>query len=133
MQSLLENRQKTVAFNLQEAQQRADEAQQKLIVAREQLELAREQAQNVHDQSQLTIKQEKQKLETNLLDDVARLQTFKKSTSTLQKQKAIQQVSKQVITLALKQVRAKLSGRYDPTFQTSVNNFYVALLRNYQR
>lgn len=120
-------------FNLQEAQQRAQEAQQKLMAAREQLDLAREQVKIVYTQSESTIKQEKQKLETTLQNDIARLQTFKKSASVLQRQRAIQQVSTQVITLALKQVRTKLAGRYDRVFQTSVNNFYVALLRNYQR
>nr|AYC64270.1 ATP synthase CF0 subunit I [Pseudobryopsis hainanensis] len=133
LKSLLENRQQTVIFNLQEAQQRAQEAQKKLIVAREQLESARSQAKIVHEQSESAINQEKQKLETGLRNDVARLQAFKQSSLALQKQRAVQQVSKQVITLALKQVRTKLTGRYDRVFQTSVNNFYVALLRNYQR
>jgi len=50
----------------------------------------------------------------------------------LQQQKAINQVSQQVVSLALNQVREKLNSRLDASFHASVNNFNIVLFTNYK-
>lgn len=76
---------------------------------------------------------EKDKYKKQTIEDIERLEKLKQDTIVFQQQKAIKQLSKQVITLALEQVYKKIENRYDRVFQTSVNNFYIALFRNYQK
>ena len=76
---------------------------------------------------------EKDKYKKQTIEDIERLEKLKQDTIVFQQQKAIKQLSKQVITLALEQVYKKIENRYDRVFQTLVNNFYIALFRNYQK
>lgn len=61
-----------------------------------------------------------------------RLEEFKQNTLRLQQQKAINQVSQQVVSLALTQVKEKLNNRLDSAFHASVNNFNIVLFTNYK-
>lgn len=76
---------------------------------------------------------EKDKYKNQTIEDIERLKKLKQDTIVFQQQKAIKQLSKQVITLALEQVYKKIENRYDRPFQISVNNFYISLFRNYQK
>ena len=87
----------------------------------------------IKKQSLTTAELEKAKYKKQTIDDIERLKKLKQETILFQQQKAIKQLSRQVISLALKQVYKKIENRYDGVFQTSVNNFYIALFRNYQK
>lgn len=131
LRSLLQNRKETILNNLQEADQRAKEAQEKLDQARTQLELAKKKAIEIREQGIITAEQEKKQCIRQTQEDSLRLEEVKQETLRFQQQKAINQVSQQVVSLALNQVRAKLTKRLDPTFHSSVNNFNIVLFTNY--
>ena len=56
-----------------------------------------------------------------------RLEEVKQETIKFQQQKAINQVSQQVVSLALNKVREKLNNRLNSSFHSSVNNFNIVL------
>ena len=132
LRSLLENRKQTVLNNLREADQRANEAQEKLNQAQAQLELAKKKATEIREQGIATAEQEKMQTIRQAEKDVARLEELKDETIKLQQQKALSQISQQVVSLALTKVREKLAKSLDDTFHSSVNNFNIVLLTNYK-
>lgn len=132
LRSLLENRKQTVLNNLREADQRATEAQEKLNQAQAQLELAKKKATEIREQGLVTAEQEKLQTISQAEKDVLRLEELKNETIELQQQKALSQVSQQVVTLALTKVREKLNKSLDDAFHSSVNNFNIVLLTNYK-
>nr|YP_009105534.1 CF0 subunit I of ATP synthase [Lobosphaera incisa]AIT94209.1 CF0 subunit I of ATP synthase [Lobosphaera incisa] len=132
LRSLLENRKQIILNNLQQADQRAKEAQEKLQQAKTQLELAKNKASEIRQQGNITAEQEKKQCIRQTQDDIMRLEEFKQNTLRLQQQKAINQVSQQVVSLALTQVKEKLNNRLDSAFHASVNNFNIVLFTNYK-
>jgi F-type H+-transporting ATPase subunit b len=132
LKSLLENRKQTIIVNLQEAEQKATEAQEKLNEARTQLELSQKKAFEIREQGIFNAEQEKKQCIRQTQDDALRLEELKHETIRFQQQKAINQVSKQVISLALSQVREKLKKPLDSSFHSSVNNFNIVLFTNYK-
>ncbi len=132
LRSLLDNRKQTILNNLQEADQKAKEAEDKLIAARKQLELAKAKASEIRQQGNLNSEQEKKQSIRQAQEDILRLEELKQEAINFQQQKAISQVSQQVVSLALSQVREKLATRLDPTFHSSVNNFNIVLFTNYK-
>ncbi len=122
-----------IIANIQEAEKREAEAIEKLNAAKLQLENSRQKVGEIREQSLITAETEKEKYQKQTIEDIERLEKLKQETIIFQQQKAIKQLSKQVITLALKQVYKKIENRYDGQFQNSVNNFYIALFRNYQK
>jgi F-type H+-transporting ATPase subunit b len=132
LRSLLENRKQTVLNNLREADQRASEAQEKLNQAQAQLELAKKKATEIREQGITTAEQEKLQTIRQAEKDVSRLEELKDETIKLQQQKALSQISQQVVSLALTKVREKLKKSLDDSFHSSVNNFNIVLLTNYK-
>nr|AYD72403.1 ATP synthase CF0 B subunit [Acetabularia peniculus] len=132
LRSLLDNRKQIILNNLQEAEQRANEAQEKLNKARNQLEISRQKALEIHQQGEITVKQEMNQCIQQTQDDINRLEEMKIETLFLYKQKTISQFSYQVILMALQQVREKLKNILDSSIHTSINNFNIALFKNYQ-
>jgi F-type H+-transporting ATPase subunit b len=132
LRSLLENRKQTILKNLQEADQRAKEAKEKLEQAQKQLELAKTKAAEIREQGVVTAEQEKRQCIRQTQKDTLRLEEVKQETLRFQQQKVVNQVSQQVVSLALNQVRTKLTKRLDPTFHSSVNNFNIVLFTNYK-
>ena len=132
LRSLLENRKQTILKNLQEADKRAKEAQEKLVQAKTQLELAQKKASEIRQQGLLAIEKEKEKCIEKAEQDAARLEEKKQETIRFHQQKAVTQISQQVIFLALKQVREKLKSRVDGTLHASINNFNIALFTKYK-
>jgi len=132
LRSLLDNRKQTILNNLQEADLKAKEAENKLVQAQAQLELAKKKAIEISEQGILNAKQEQKQSIRQTQEDISRLEEVKQETIYFQQQKAISQVSQQVVSLALNQVREKLSSRLDPTFHSSVNNFNIVLFTNYK-
>lgn len=132
LRSLLENRKQTVLNNLREADLRATEAQEKLNQAQIQLENAKKKAIEIGEQGLTTAEQEKLQTINQAEKDVLRLEELKQETIQLQQQKALSQISQQVVALALTKVREKLTKSLDDTFHSSVNNFNIVLLTNYK-
>lgn len=131
LKSLLENRRELILSNLKEADTRAVVAQQKLDKARSQFEEAKLKAQEIQNQSVSTLQKEKSHSKIQTEEMIQRLEKLKKETLIFQQQKTLKLLSKKIIQLSLMQVQEKLKNRVDLKFQTSVNNFYIALFRNY--
>jgi F-type H+-transporting ATPase subunit b len=132
LRSLLDNRKETILANLQEADLRAKEAQEKLAAARLQLEQAQAKAKEIRQQGTITAEQEKQLCIKQAEADMARLEDVKQQTLRLQQQRAMSQVSQQVIALALQKVREKLDAAANEAFHTSVNNSNIAFFTKYK-
>jgi F-type H+-transporting ATPase subunit b len=133
LKSLLENRRQAILNNLKEADQKAFEAQERLNQAKAALNEAVKKADMIKQQSVLTAEQESQQVVRQTQEELARLEQSKQDTIQLQRQRAIQQLSQQVITLALSQVKNKLAAsRKDAAFHNSVNQFHIVLLTNYK-
>ena len=133
LRSLLENRRQTVLATLEQANQRAREAKQRLEEAASQLEFAHKKAAQIREQGSAAAEKEKRDSLAQTEEDVLRLEGAKEETLALQQQKAVAQVSQQVVGLALNRVRDKLANRLDATFHQSVNSFNIVLFTNYKQ
>ena len=132
LRSLLENRRQTIVNNLEEADNKAKEAQEKLSKAKARLETAKNKALEIKNQGNVTAEQEKKQCIFQTEQDALRLEQVKQETIKFQQQKAISQVSQQVISLALSKVREKLSNQLNSNFHSSVNNMNLVLFTNYK-
>jgi len=132
LKSVLTNREQTILTNINEAEKRADEAQAKLMEAQQNFENSKQKALEVQKNSFITAEVEVAKCQKQGQEDIERLYKVKDETILFQEQKIIKEISQQIIRCALQQVYKKLENRYDDYFQNSVNNFYIALFRNYQ-
>ena len=132
LKALLENRRQTVLSTLEQANQRAKEAKQRLEAAVAQLELAENKSKDIRQQGSSAAEKEKRDLLAQTETDIKRLEESKEETISLQQQKAVAQVSQQVVKLALTRVRDKLASRLDTTFHQSVNSFNIVLFTNYK-
>lgn len=132
LRSLLENRRQTVLATLEQANERAREAKQRLEEAASQLEFAEKKAAEIRQQGGTAAEKEKADLLAQTEQDIVRLEGTKEETLGLQQQKAVAQVSQQVVALALNRVRDKLTNRLDATFHQSVNSFNIVLFTNYK-
>ncbi len=132
LRSLLDNRKQTILNNLEEADKKAKEAQEKLNKTKTQLELAKKKAAEIREQGIVTAEQEKKQCIFQTEQDASRLEEIKQETIQFQQQKAISQISQQVVSLALTKVREKLNNRLNSSFHSSVNNFNIVLFTNYK-
>nr|UXE31160.1 ATP synthase CF0 subunit I [Ostreobium quekettii] len=131
LRSLLENRQQLILSNLSEADTRAQKAQEKIREAKSQFEAAKIKAEEIAKQGVITLNKDRNNSQIQTEEMIQRLDQLKQETIISQQQKALQLLSQKVIQSALTQVQEKLQNRIDSKFQTSINNFYIALLRNY--
>lgn len=132
LRSLLENRRQTIQTNLEQADKKAQEAEERLAKVKNRLERSQQAAKDILDQGRVTADQEKKRSLEQTRNDIARLEQTKEETIQLQQQKAISQVSKQVVGLAFQQVKSKLSPPLDKTIHASVNDFNIVLFGEYQ-
>ena len=132
LRSLLDNRKQTILNNLEESDNKAKEAQEKLNKAKTRLEAAKKKAAEIKEQGNITAEQEKKQCIFQTEQDTLRLQQVKQETIQFQQQKAISQVSQQVVSMALNKVREKLSNKLNSDFHSSVNNFNIVLFTNYK-
>nr|YP_009104824.1 CF0 subunit I of ATP synthase [Symbiochloris handae]AIT93307.1 CF0 subunit I of ATP synthase [Symbiochloris handae] len=132
LRSLLENRRQTIQTNLEQADKKAEEAEERLTKVKDRLERSQQAAKDILAQGRLTADQEKKRSLEETRNDIARLEQTKEETIQLQQQKAIAQVSKQVVGLAFQQVKSKLSPPLDKTIHASVNDFNIVLFGEYR-
>lgn len=129
VRELLKNRKETIISNLREADRRASEALEKLTSAQAQLEEAKTKAEEIRNQGIFAAEQEKALCIKQAEEEKTRLIQGKHDTIRLQQQKAIDQISQQIISLAIEQVRVKFQTKANARLHNSVNNFKNALLQ----
>lgn len=95
-------------------------------------EEAKKKAQEIEQQGVVTVNNNKVQSETQTFEIIQRLKTLKKETLLFQQQKVLKLLAKKVIQSSMTQAQKKLKNCKDSTFQNSMNNFYIALLRNYE-
>lgn len=83
------------------------------------------------EQGIITLNEDKDKFQLQTEETIQRLSTLKKEALLFQEQKALKLVLEKVIQLSVTQVRERLQNRINSKFQISINNFYIALFRNY--
>lgn len=135
IRELLENRKKTILENICAADARAQEIQDKVNQAKKQLTMAEQKAVEIREQGIIAAEREKGLCISQANEAAARLHTLKEDTIRLQQQKAIQQISQQIVALSLKQARTQLEIRSESdTFQIWVNqlkmNHYATLFES---
>lgn len=130
VRELLKNRKETIINNLREADNRATEALEKRNLAKAQLEEAQKRATEINEQGVLAAEQEKALCIKQAEEDANRVIQGKQDTVRLQQQKAIEQISQQIVALAIEQVRVKLQTKASARFHVSVNSFKSALLQS---
>lgn len=132
LRSLLENRKQLILNNVVEAENRASDAKEKLDKAKAALDQAFLKANEIVKKGEESASMEKSLALTQFELDLNRLEESKDQNIQLQQQKAISEISQQVISLALTGVREKLERRLDKNFHSSVNNFNIVLLTKYK-
>jgi F-type H+-transporting ATPase subunit b len=132
LRSLLETRKQTILNNLREADQRAIEAQEKLSQAQTQLELSKKKAAEIREQGMTTAEQDKLQTIRQAENDVQRLEELKNETISLQQQKALGEISKQLITLAFNTVREKFKNPVRSSFHIEFNNLNIIFFTSYK-
>nr|ALO21347.1 CF0 subunit I of ATP synthase [Chlorogonium capillatum] len=126
LRSLLDDRKKTILYNLEEANQRALEAQEKLNNAKAGLEYAKKKAQLIREEG---ISRATSEINTvvNIHEiRLAKLEEFKNETVQFYQQKAFKEAYLYVVSKILTRVRERLNRGLDSTYHVVVNNFYVS-------
>ena len=108
LRELLENRKKLILQNICAADARAKEVQDKMNKAIVQLENSKIKAIEIREQGIKTAQREKDLCIKQTDEETNRLKQKKQSAINLQQQKAIKQISQQIVILSLKQVRDQL-------------------------
>jgi F-type H+-transporting ATPase subunit b len=131
LNTLLEDRKKTILANLQEASQRAEDAEKKLAFAKQELEMATKKAEEIREEGL-----KKATVEINICvsqheERLKRLEEFKQETIQFYQQKAFKQAYMYMISRIMGRVREKLNQGLDKTYHVLVNNFYVSRFGEY--
>jgi F-type H+-transporting ATPase subunit b len=126
LRELLDNRKKLILQNISAADARAKEIEDKMNQAKLQLETAEKKATEIQAQGLIAAEREKQVCIEQAEEETARLKQVKQDTINLQQQKAIQQISQQIVLLSLKQVRETLKVKMkSQTFHPWVNKVKI--------
>lgn len=135
LRELLETRKQKILDNISLADARAKEMEDRISQARTQLENAEKRAIEIREQGILSAEREKDLCISQADDEAVRLNQLKDDSIRLQQQKAIQQISRQIVALSVKQARQDLNTKTETKmFQSWVNKAkmlqYVAITEN---
>jgi len=129
LRELLDQRRQTILSTLQEADKKKYILQQQLDIAKEAVKIARITAEDIRSQSIQTIDQENYAIEEKLKKDLEILQQSSDQAIKLERQRAMQSITQQVISLALKTAENKLISLNPkgPSYskQKDLNNLHV--------
>lgn len=126
LNELLENRKKTILQNICAANDRAQEVKEKINKAVLQLENAKQKASEIREQGLIAAKREKNACVEQAEEETNRLKQTKQSSIRLQQQKAIKEISQQIVLLSLKQVRDQLKLKMkSKTFHPWINKVKI--------
>jgi len=103
----LQTRQTTILDNISAADKRVDDIKIKLNEAQSKLDNAKEKAIEIEQQGAVAAREEQVLCIQQAEDEANSLKQRKESSIQLQQKKAIQEISKQIISLSLKQAREK--------------------------
>ena len=131
VRELLKNRKQTILDNLREADNRALEAQEKLTEAKNQFELAQQKAKEIREQGLIAAEQDKNLAIKQAEEEATRLEQVKQDTIELQQQRVVQQISYQIVSLAMEQAREKLKSDANDDFHDSFNQSKIELINNF--
>lgn len=129
--ALLDERQKTILKNLQEASLRAAEAEERLNAAKTQFEAAKKKAVEIREEGVLRATQEIQNCVSQHEERLSKLDEFKQETVQFYQQKAFKQAYMYVISRIMSRVKERLNKGLDATYHVVVNNFYVSRFTEY--
>ena len=132
LNSLLEDRRKTIFSNLEEANLRAIEAQEKLQNAKAQLEFSKKKAQEIREEGISRATNEIQTVVSQHEIRLAGLEDFKNETVQFYQQKAFKEAYIYVVSRIMSRVRERLNNGLDTTYHVIVNNFYVSRFTDYK-
>jgi len=105
----LQTRQTTILDNISAADKRVDDIKIKLNEAQSKLDNAKEKAIEIEQQGAVAAREEQVLCIQQAEEEAKSLKQRKESSIQLQQKKAIQEISKQIISLSLKQAREKAS------------------------
>jgi F-type H+-transporting ATPase subunit b len=129
LRELLDQRRQTILSTLQEADKKKYILQQQLDIAKEAVKIARITAEDIRSQSIQTIDQENYTMEEKLKKDLEILQQSSNQAIKLERQRAMQSITQQIISLALKTAENKLISLNPkgPSYskQKDLNNLHV--------
>jgi len=128
LRELLATRKQKISDNLSLADARVAEMEQRIGDAKAQLEKAKKRASQIREQGILTAEQEKNLCIEQAKLEATRLKQLKDDSIRLQQQKAIQNISQQIIALSAQQAYKQLKGRMKTgrNFQRWVNKGRMA-------
>jgi len=130
LRELLDQRRKAIVSTLTEADKKKEDLQQQLDVAKEAVKIARITAEDIRSQSIQTIDQENYAIEEKLKKDLDLLQKSSNQAIELERQRAMQSITQQVVSVALKTAENKLTISLNPkgpssSKQKDLNNLHV--------
>lgn len=132
LKTLLQNRKETIIKNLQEADERAKNALYELNEVKKQLEQAQKKAFELKEEGKLSAEKEKLEILAKAENNYSILEKLKKENLELQEKKAINQLSKRIVTMSLSKVKEKLKNRLNSELHTSLNNYKIAFFTTYK-
>jgi len=122
LRELLETRRQKIFDNISLADARVQEMEKRIHDAKTQLEKAKQRANQIREQGILAAKQEKDLCISQAEMEATRLKQLKDDNIRLQQQKAIQNISQQIVTLSVQQAYKNLKPRMrKKAFQRWVN------------
>lgn len=131
VRELLKNRKEIILNNLREADNRALVAQENLNKAKEQLAAAQKKAVEIREQGFVAAELEKKFFLKQTEENAAQLKQVQENMIRFQQQKAIQQISQQMLSLAFQQVRQKIkTGSKALFFHSKVNDLKIELFES---
>ncbi len=133
LKSLLANRKETIVTNYQEADRRALQAKERVNQAQKQFEEAKQKASKIRNQASITIENEKEKFNREIIEDLNRLRVFQQESYKLEQQKVQNQIAEKLIELSLNQVKKKIKLRLNASNHSILNNFQIVLFTNYKK
>lgn len=126
--NLLSNREESILKSIRDAEERFKEATERLQQAQEEYNQTKIQAEAIRAQSEATAKE----IEANLIDlvsqDTKRLIDMKQATISFEEEKALNEVRRQVIALALQRALAESKSRLNNRLQKRVTRLNIGLL-----
>lgn len=126
--NLLTNREESILKSIRDAEERFKEATEKLQQAKDEYNQAKLQADAIRAQSEATAKE----IEVSLMDlvsqDTKRLIDMKQATIAFEEEKALNEVRRQVIGLALQRALAESKSRLNNRLQKRVTRLNIGLL-----
>lgn len=129
LSNLLKNRKLTILNTIRDAEERYKEATDKLKQAKTRLQQAKIKADNIRINGLSQMDKEKKELIDAADEDSKRLEESKNATIRFEKQRAIEQVRKQVSRLALERALETLKNRLNNELHLRMIDHNIGLLR----